>query len=147
MKRFSNFATKKELNFIDMAICFAVRKSILDADLVLDSQFYDPRKLEYLNKLSKQSKQKISDEFSEIVDLTSSQAKLNFPSFIYNLTDSLGNLFTDGKIANSADDIGSTKKIAQPNDFAVSRLRYYLKEFGVVPAAIKYRICCITTKG
>jgi len=116
-----------------MAICFAVRKSILDADLVLDSQFYDPRKLEYLNKLSKQSKQKISDEFSEIVDLTSSQAKLNFPSFIYNLTDSLGNLFTDGKIANSADDIGSTKKIAQPNDFAVSRLRYYLKEFGVVP--------------
>jgi len=116
-----------------MAVCFETRKSTLDADLVLDSQFYNPRKLEYLNQLNKKSRQKISDEFPEIVDLTSSQAKLSLPSFIYDLTDSLGNLFTDGKIANSADDIGSTKKIAQPNDFAVSRLRYYLKEFGVVP--------------
>lgn len=116
-----------------MAVCFTAKKSTLDEDLVLDSQFYNPRKLEYLNKLNKQSRQKISDEFSEVIDLTSSQAKLSFPSFVYDLTDSLGNLFADGEIANTADDIGSTKKIAQPNDFAVSRLRYYLKEFGVVP--------------
>ncbi len=116
-----------------MAVCFSTRKSTLDADLVLDSQFYNPKKLKYLHKLGKQSEQKISDEFSEITDLTSSQEKLNFPAFIYDLPDSLGNLFGDRKIANSVDDIGSTKKIAQPNDFAVSRLRYYLKEFGVVP--------------
>ena len=116
-----------------MAICFATRKSNLDTDLVLDSQFYDPKKLEYLNKLGEQSRQKISDEFLEIIDLTSSQEKTRFPAFVYNLTNSLGNLFTGGELANSADDIGSTKKIAQPDDFAVSRLRYYLKEFGVIP--------------
>lgn len=116
-----------------MAICFATRKSNLDTDLVLDSQFYNPKKLEYLNKLSKQSGQKISDEFSEIIDLTSSQEKTSFPAFVYNLTNSLGNLFSGGEIANSVDDLGSTKKIAQPDDFAVSRLRYYLKEFGVIP--------------
>ena len=116
-----------------MAICFATRKSNLDTDLVLDSQFYDPKKLEYLDKLSEQSRQKISDEFLEIIDLTSSQEKTRFPAFVYNLTNSLGNLFTGGELANSADDIGSTKKIAQPDDFAVSRLRYSLKEFGVIP--------------
>ncbi|MDO8496249.1 MAG: restriction endonuclease subunit S [bacterium] len=116
-----------------MAVCFTTRKSALDVDLVLDSQFYDPKKLEYLSKLDKQSAKKISDEFSEIVDLTSSQGKTNFPSFVYNLTDSLGNLFSDGEIANSIDDLGSTKKIAQSDDFAISRLRYYLKEFGIVP--------------
>lgn len=116
-----------------MAVCFATRKLTLDADLVLDSQFYNPKKLEYLDKLAEQSKQKISDEFSEIIELTTSQEKLSFPSFVYDLTDSLGNLFADGEIANLVDDIGSAKKIAQSKDFAVSRLRYYLKEFGVVP--------------
>ena len=116
-----------------MAICFATRKSNLDTDLVLDSQFYDPQKLGYIDKLGKQSRYKISDKFSEIIDLTSSQKKLSFPFLVYNLTESLGNLFADGEVVNSAEDIGSTKKIAQPNDFAVSRLRYYLKEFGLVP--------------
>ena len=116
-----------------MAICFTTRKSNLDTDLVLDSQFYDPQKLEYLDKLGEQSRQKISDEFLEIIDLTSSQEKTSFPAFVYNLTNSLGNLFSGEELANSADDIGSTKKSAQPNDFAVSRLRYYLKEFGVIP--------------
>lgn len=116
-----------------MAVYFSTRISTLDADLVFDSQFYNPQKLNFLNQLGRQSKQKISDEFSEIIDLTTSQEKLTFPAVVYNLTDSLGNLFADGSVANSIDDIGSTKKIAQSGDLAVSRLRYYLQEFGILP--------------
>lgn len=116
-----------------MAICYTSRAKNLDEDFVLDSQFYNPQKLEYLEKLQAKSSKIISDLFKEKIDLTSSSEQLNFPALVYDLPDSIGNLFSDGRIVSSEDEIGSTKKIAQTGDFAISRLRHYLKEFGIIP--------------
>jgi restriction endonuclease S subunit len=116
-----------------MAICYTTYASKLDDDKVIDSQFYDPLKIKYLDKFKKNSTCSIQDEFSEMTVLSSSKENVSFPAILYDLPDSLGNLFNDGQRINSFSDIGSTKKISLGGDFAISRLRHYLKEFGVLP--------------
>lgn len=116
-----------------MAVCYTTYASKLDNDKVIDSQFYDPLKIKYLNKLKNISTGSIQDEFKEITVLSSDKENVSFPAILYDLPDSLGNLFNDGQRINSFSDIGSTKKMSIGGDFAISRLRHYLKEFGVLP--------------
>ncbi|MFA5240255.1 MAG: restriction endonuclease subunit S [Phycisphaerae bacterium] len=117
-----------------MAVCYTTYASKLDDDKVIDSRFYDPLKIKYLDKLKKNSTCSIQDEFNEITILSSNKENVSFPAILYDLPDSLGNLFNDGQRINSFSDIGSTKKTSIGGDFAISRLRHYLKEFGVLPA-------------
>jgi restriction endonuclease S subunit len=116
-----------------MAICYITNISSLDEDKVLDSRFYDPQKIEFINLLSNKNQQKACDEFEEITDLVTSANHEFFPAMVYDLPHSLGNIFVDGKIIPSSAELGSTKKIGLAGDLAVSRLRYYLKEFAIVP--------------
>lgn len=116
-----------------MAVCCTTYASKLDEDKVIDSRFYDPLKIKYLDKLKKNSICSIQDEFNEITVLSSDKENVSFPVILYDLPDSIGNLFNDGQKINSFSDIGSTKKISIGGDFAISRLRHYLKEFGVLP--------------
>lgn len=116
-----------------MAICYTTYASKLDDDKVIDSQFYDPLKIKYLNRLRKNSDCLIIDEFDEIAVLSSDKENISLPAILYDLPDSLGNLFNNGQKINAFSDIGSTKKISISGDFAISRLRHYLKEFGVLP--------------
>jgi restriction endonuclease S subunit len=116
-----------------MAVCYTTRSSELDEDSVIDSQFYDPLKIKYLEIFKRGNPTVIKNEFDEITDLSSDREKVTFPVILYDLPDSLGNLFTDGLLVSSFSDIGSTKKVGFGGDFAISRLRHYLKEFGVLP--------------
>lgn len=115
-----------------MAICYKTYKSQLDEDRVLDSRFYDPKKNLILKLLSRSAQIRIIDEYDEIIELSNSIDKISFPAILYDLPHSLGNVFDRGKTINSVDEIGSTKKIATGHDFAISRLRHYLKEFSVI---------------
>ena len=53
----------------------------------------------------------------------------SFVGICYDLTDSLSKFF-EKEITTT--EIGSTKKVANADDFAISRLRSYLKEMGLV---------------
>lgn len=117
-----------------MAICYTTSLSKLDEDKVLDSRFYDPQKMRLLKYLDRESHQKISDEYNEIINLATQTNYNIFPAMVYDLPHSLSNIFVDGKIIKSSAELGSTKKIGQEGDLAVSRLRYYLKEFAILPS-------------
>lgn len=61
--------------------------------------------------------------------------KLDSSWKVYDLPDTLSNFLLGGKNPN-IDKVTSNKKIAESDDFVISRLRYYLNEMAIVPESI-----------
>jgi len=108
--------------------------SDLWSNLDLAGEHYHPHKLFYLEHLKKQAEKCIGEHFisvRKIFDPTTEQVPAK--ARVYDVTDALGNFLKEGRPVASVEDVGSTKKIAQPGDVIVSRLRSYLREIAVVP--------------
>ena len=94
--------------------------------MLFSPEFFLQDKLACWNLLQKEHTYLVNDYFFYIKD---SVNKINQKVICYDLTDGLPKFF-DGGIEVS--DIRSTKKIAKADDFAISRLRSYLEEMGIV---------------
>ena len=95
--------------------------------LILGSDFNSNTRQKALQILK--SNNKVSDYFDLINTTISSIAE---PSYIYDLTHSLGNFLQDVELTQ--DTLGSNKKEVKENDFIISRLRSYLQEMAVIQA-------------
>ena len=93
---------------------------------VLSPDFFLPDKVEIWNALKRTSIGTLSYYFDWIND---AQNSCDGEVICYDLTDGLPKFFDGGRTTSY---IASTKKIALPGDFAISRLRSYLGEMGMV---------------
>ena len=89
-------------------------------------EFFLNDKLKYWQILAKNSEQLVQDCFFHIRETVN---KIDEEVICYDLTDGLSKFFDNGVETNH---IKSTKKIANENDFVISRLRSYLEEMGIV---------------
>lgn len=117
------------------AVWNVVDSSRLWTTVDLTPSHYHPRKLHFLEKLEACASGAISDYFLSVRELFSPSDQTSLPpnSRVYDLTDALGNFLREGVPVVCPDDVGSTKKVAEPGDVVISRLRPYLREVAVVP--------------
>ena len=102
--------------------------------LDLAAEHYHPRKLYFLERLQARASSKISDHFLSIREIYDPASDpLPVGAKVYDVTDALGNFLGEGRSVATPDKVGSTKKIAQPGDVIISRLRSYLREIAVIP--------------
>ncbi len=99
-------------------------KNLDKKNLIFGAEFYSKYKLEALNKLKDTFK---INDFFKIKNETIST--IDNKVILYDLTHSIGNFLIDSEIVN---EINSNKKVAEKNNFVISRLRSYLKEMAVV---------------
>lgn len=93
--------------------------------LILGSNFNSNTRRRALQTLK--SNNTVSDYF-DLINTTISS--ITEPSYIYDLTHSLGNFLQDVDLTQDA--LGSNKKEVKENDFIISRLRSYLQEMAVI---------------
>ncbi|MFH1698784.1 MAG: hypothetical protein ABH882_06980 [Candidatus Omnitrophota bacterium] len=96
--------------------------------LILSPDFYMSPKIRAINQLD--GNKTVEDYFEEIND-TMAVLSEEEAAVCYDLTHSLGNFFNYGDTVKQID---SMKKIGRPGDFAISRLRSYLKEMAIIPS-------------
>lgn len=102
--------------------------------LDLAAEHYHPRKLYFLERLQAQASSKLSDHFLSIREIYDPASDpLPVGAKVYDVTDALGNFLGEGRSVATPEEVGSTKKIAQPGDVVISRLRSYLREIAVIP--------------
>ena len=99
----------------------------------LDAQYYMPAKQQVQEALRRLPGVSLGDRFSSIRDMMDPK-KDSAPLIVrnYDVTDALQPILDDEKEITSIEDIGSTKKVLQSGDVAISRLRAYLREIAVV---------------
>jgi hypothetical protein len=95
--------------------------------LILSPDFYMPPKIHAIGRLK--GNKTVQDYFEErnntVKVLTEGEIAI-----CYDLTHSLGNFFNNG---DRVEQIDSMKKVGLAGNFAISRLRSYLKEMAIVP--------------
>lgn len=97
----------------------------LHPGLDFDAEHYHPSRLSAWNHLSVNSEKSVGHYFDEIIDVRDCDTETE----VYDLTDALGCFLSAGGNRSGL----SAKKISQPKDIIVSRLRSYLKETCVIP--------------
>ena len=112
-----------------------IRSSELWEGLDIAGEHYHPSKLYALSALERVSAQKISDFFDNVRNIYDPSRTSTLPqnARTFDLTDALGNHLKEGWPVSSVAEVGSNKKIAQPGDVIIARLRSYLREIAVVP--------------
>ena len=94
--------------------------------MLFSPEFFLRDKLACWKLLEKEHTYLVNDYFSHIKETVN---EIDEKVICYDLTDGLPKFLDEGvEVA----DIGSTKKIAKAGDFAISRLRSYLEEMGIV---------------
>ena len=94
--------------------------------MLFSPEFFLQDKLACWKLLEKEHTYLVNDYFSHIKETVN---EIDEKVICYDLTDGLPKFFDEGV---EVSDIGSTKKIAKAGDFAISRLRSYLEEMGIV---------------
>ncbi len=89
-------------------------------------EFFLNDKITCWKTLEKQSQNKLNEYYWHIKNIVN---KIYQQSICYDLTDGIPKFFDNGTVVEN---IGSTKKIAQKDDFLISRMRSYLEEMGIV---------------
>ena len=102
--------------------------------LLFSPEFFLEDKLGNWENLDKRSSKVVDGYFLHVKDTVQT---IDQNSICYDLTDGLPKFFDRG-IEISA--VNSTKKVAKEGDFAISRLRSYLEEMGVVESREKPQI-------
>ena len=112
-----------------MAVWNIRNRSLLRSNCDIMAEHYQQERIMSESYLQSISSNKIKDYFREVITLISPK-KMNESWNIYDLSDSISNFLSASShyIKSS-----STKKIAQKDDFIISRLRYYLQEMAIVP--------------
>lgn len=112
--------------------CSIVKKSECSrydlGHMLFSPEFFLSDKLICWNLIQKKSKKSVSDLFIHVKETVN---EINENAICYDLTDGLPKFFDTGTQIST---IISTKKIAKENDFAISRMRSYLEEMGIVEA-------------
>lgn len=94
--------------------------------ILFSPEFFLQDKLACWKLLEKEHTYLVNDYFFHIKETVN---EIDEKVICYDLTDGLPKFFDGGA---EVSDIGSTKKIAKAGDFAISRLRSYLEEMGIV---------------
>lgn len=99
----------------------------------LDAQYFMPAKVEVQETLKKLPGKPIGERFGSIRKMLNPK-KEGVPSPVRNfdVTDALQPILDDAKELTAIEDIGSTKKVFENGDVAISRLRAYLRQIAVV---------------
>ena len=99
----------------------------------LDSDFFAPARYATLGKLASMPHRLLSECCSSVRDLLD-PAKTQENGLVRNfdVTDALKPSLDDSKEIVEVSELGSTKKIMEPGDVAISRLRSYLRQIAVV---------------
>ena len=93
---------------------------------LLSPDFFLRDKIEAWNAMGKGDTSPLSNYFDNIKD---TREKCKDTVICYDLSDGIPKFFDGGRITSH---IGSVKKTALPGDFAISKLRSYLGEMGIV---------------
>jgi type I restriction enzyme S subunit len=97
----------------------------------LDAEYYQPRKWTILKALRENATRSVSDFFSYEAIFWDPQKAQEPLVRNYDLADAFFPFLDDTKEPTPAVDVGSTKKIFQPGDVLVSRLRSYLRQVAI----------------
>ncbi|MEA5001762.1 MAG: restriction endonuclease subunit S [Endomicrobiaceae bacterium] len=94
--------------------------------ILFSPTYFQNNKLQFWNLLEKQSNKTVADCFNIVTEVVNN---INQNIICYDLSHAITKFLLDG---NEIDKIGSSKKVAQDNDFIISRLRSYLGQMCIV---------------
>ncbi|HAS3567707.1 TPA: hypothetical protein I6203_002450 [Vibrio cholerae] len=97
-----------------------------------DAEYFHPAKTSALSILDNLSDARVGDFFESIRDLWQPSKSKEAAVRNHDLTDALEPFLDPTKVPTLIEEIRSTKKLVQPGDLVVSRLRSYLREIAVV---------------
>lgn len=110
-----------------MALSATVSASKLDAGLILAPERYDPRRYQINTKMT------IADVALEIRELINPTKKSQQEHFlVLDTGDAHEGFIMTNKQSMRISEIGSTKKVVQPSDVIISRLRPYLRQIALI---------------
>jgi hypothetical protein len=115
-----------------MAVWSIVDFQEIGLDFILAAEHYHSAKLAALARLNSLPGFTIAELFTEVQDIIT-PGTAESPARLYDLTDALGGFLRSGTDLLEADFL-SNRKLAQPGDIIVSRLRSYLQEIAVIPS-------------
>lgn len=97
-----------------------------------DAEYFHPAKTTALSILDKVSDARVGDFFDSVRELWQPSKSKGAAVRNHDLTDALEPFLDSTKAPTLVEEIRSTKKLVQPGDLVVSRLRSYLREIAVV---------------
>ncbi|EMK6863933.1 hypothetical protein H8F06_09495 [Vibrio fluvialis] len=97
-----------------------------------DAEYFHPAKKSALSILDNLSDARVGDFFESVRDLWQPSKSKDAVVRNHDLTDALEPFLDPTKVPTLIEEIRSTKKLVQPGDLVVSRLRSYLREIAVV---------------
>lgn len=122
-----------------MALCITKKLSELAPTLVLAPERYDPRREVLTNAAADASAVRLHD-IAQIVRhaVSPGSAAGNSLYLVLDTSNAKEGVITNDRNPVAAKEIGSTKKMAQPGDVIISRLRPYLRQVALVDTEIPH---------
>lgn len=117
--------------FADPALAYQTSSLFTQTCNRLDAEYYQPLKWTILSALHEQTARSVGDYFSHQVILWDPQKAQQPLVRNYDLTDAFAPFLDDTKEPIPTSDVGSIKKLFQPGDILVSRLRSYLRQVAI----------------
>jgi exonuclease VII small subunit len=98
-----------------------------------DAQYFNPAKQKVLDTLASMPGELLQNRVKSLREIVDpKKPHIPFQARNYDLPDALQPVLDDEKEVVWSDEVGSTKKLFEPGDVVISRLRAYLREIAVV---------------